>query len=456
MSSEHRLGHEPKANPASAAAWTGWLSGPELPSEVQRTYRNHLSYSLLLALAMGILANAPMMAIKAMGSPGWQLSFQITLSSIGMFAVLYLSNRMATRPKMPYVLLPGYATAAVVLAMSFVWHPLAFLIMLGVAVMLETVTRPAVSTVIRLNYPVTHRGAATGEIRKWFSLAFMSSGLASALALRWGAASPRSMIRVQMLLAAAAYLAAYLVFRRIPVKEPPTGSTEAAPAGRQLWATLRTVAADRRFRRYLLIGFLYAYGALVYVAFIPAFLIRSCNFGYVATTVATSILPGIIAFGATGVIGRWIDRVSVWRAWAWIRLGWGLDPLILAVTAPAALVYPPLLYVVPLTARATRGVIQGASWILWWQIGINHFAPPGEDTARYMGVLIFINGIARLAAPLTGALILHHVSAEAAFVTGGVLVLMAAGLSFLEARREAADPTLANMESFERTHTEKA
>jgi MFS family permease len=433
---------------------------------------------------MGILANAPLMAVKGLGSPGWQLHFQITLSSIGMFLVLYLGSRMATRPKLPFVLVPGYATAAVVLAMAFAWDPLVFLILLGLSVMLETVTRPAVSAVIRLNYPVTHRGAATGEIRKWFTLTFMATSLASSLALRWFEDAVQPMIRGQMLAAAGAYLAAYLVFRRIRVREPADRApvdgepvdgepADLAPADRStrgdepapapslssgeatVGETLRRIRADRRFVRYLLIGFLYAFGALVYAAFIPAFLMDSCGYGYVATALLVTIVPGIVAFGVTGVIGRWIDRVSVWRAWTWIRLGWGLDPLILAVTAPAALLYPPLLFVVPVLARTSRGVVQGGSWILWWQIGVNHFAPTEQDTSRYMGALIFMNGVARLAAPLAGAWIYHRCSAEAAFVIGGALVMLAALLSAREARREEADPTLATMADFEQRHLDE-
>ena len=39
-----------------------------------------------------------------------------------------------------------------------------------------------------------------------------------------------------------------------------------------------------------------------------------------------------------------------------------------------------------------RGSVQGGWWVLWWQIGVTHFAPPGQDTSRYMGIMVFLNG----------------------------------------------------------------
>ena len=59
-------------------------------------------------------------------------------------------------------------------------------------------------------------------------------------------------------------------------------------------------------------------------------------------------------------------------------------------------------FVLPLLGRVLRGSVQGGWWVLWWQIGVTHFAPPGEDTSRYMGIMVFLNGASQIAASLAG------------------------------------------------------
>jgi len=157
-----------------------------------------------------------------------------------------------------------------------------------------------------------------------------------------------------------------------------------------------------------------------------------------------------VAFFSTGLIGRWIDRTNPWNSWRWIRLGWGLDPLLLAAT-PAMMALSPVLAVATASlARVARGVVMGGSWILWWQVGVNHFAPLGGDTARYQGMALFINGFARLIAPLVGAWLLARGGIEAVFVAGGLVVLLSALLSSRELAREQQDTRLATMDQFEK------
>ena len=78
-------------------------------------------------------------------------------------------------------------------------------------------------------------------------------------------------------------------------------------------------------------------------------------------------------------------------------------------------------------ARVSRGSVMGGSWILSWQTGVSYFAPPGGDTARYMGVATFVNGLLRLAAALASSALLAGVPRWGVLLIGGLGVLLSAG-----------------------------
>jgi MFS family permease len=440
-------------DPGPRRTWLDRLKGPDLPPACRETYRRHLAYALADASAAGILANAPLMALKGLAGPDWQLSLQMAISGAGMLLLLWLGGMMADRRKMPFVVAPGLAYAACSLGMAMMQDVLPFLVLLGVGTLFETLARPAVTAVIRLAYPATVRGAAAGAVRGRHTAAFLASGLLSAWLLDATGGDARAMIAGQLVAAAVLSAAGFLAFSTIRI---PLGGASAAPGAaparpiREAW---RIVRDDGRFRRYLGVGLLYALGGMTYVSFLPVLFGKRLGYGYVESTLLLQVVPGVLAALSTGALGRWIDRVNPWRAWAWIRAGWGLDPVLLAATPALAAAWAPAAASVAVAGRACRGLVMGGSWILWWQVGVNHFAPPGGDTSRYAGIAMFANGIARIAGPLAGAWLLDVACLEAALAAGGGMVLLSAALSAREARREATDAGLATMDAFERGYT---
>jgi len=238
------------------------------------------------------------------------------------------------------------------------------------------------------------------------------------------------MIQWQLVLAGVASLVSFLCFRTIQIQSGTSPSNaeaageSAVPIG-QAWQILRR---DLRFRAYLMVGFLYALGGLIYVSYIPVIFHR-LQLGYFASALMLNTLPTILSVLTTSRLGAWMDRVNSWRAWAVIRLGWGLDALLLAAAIPLAAVSFPLALGLIILGRFCRGTVMGSSWILWWQVGVNHFAPPPETT-RYLGLILFVNGLARLAGPALGAVLLQgHCPLEIIFGLGGLLVILSAWLS---------------------------
>jgi MFS family permease len=449
------------------------LRGPELSGNAARTFRLHIIYALLDAAAGGILLNAPLIAIKSFQAANWHLPLREFYSGIGMIAALYLGSRMASRPKMPFVFIPGVVAGTCCLTMAAAsGNPFWFLTLLGVAAMFEIVTRPAVAAIVRANYPVEHRGHATGEVRKWSSLCFLTSSITSAIVLHlaakylavpdhgamagWGNQvlrwSAGHVAQILMVLAGLLSLTSFACFRKIHVDESlgpheDAGTPELRRSFREAFAVL---VRDVRYRRYLIGCFLDGFFQMLYFPLIWAFLSRDLKFGYIGCSALMHALPALAAFVATGALGSLFDRSNPWISWACVRFAWGLDALLLAATPLVALVFPPARILLPIGGRILRGTVQGGWWILWWQIGVTHFAPPGGNTSRYMGIMVFLNGTIRLSASAAGmALAAMAVSPRTLLLLGGIGVILSGVYSIYHAvwdRKQHHPETIAEFE----------
>ncbi len=462
----------------SAAAVRAWFRGPQLSDNPERTFRFHLAYAVLDGTAGGILLNAPIVAIKAFDAANWHLPLRELYSGIGMIAAVYLGSWMASRRKMPFVFVPGVLAGVSTLLMAGVTDSaFAFLTMLGIGAMFENITRPAVTTILRLNYPVQQRGHATGEARKWSSLAFVASSLVSAILLQVAAdyqqvraaLEPQNSVgmligwttahaaHLLMVLAGVLSISSFVCFRRIRVEEDPHQQRhDLRPEfGKTFRAALGVVAADRRYRRYLFGCFLDGFFQMLYLPLIWVFLSKELGFGYVGCSALMHAVPALVAFATTGLIGRVLDRTNPWISWAGIRFVWGLDAILLAATPYAATVFPPALVMLPVAGRVLRGSVQGGWWILWWQIGVTHFAPPGGDTSRYMGIMAFLHGAIRLTASAAGmALVAMAISPATLIALGGLGVILSGVYSLVNGLRERRDLHLESPADFERQFDE--
>ncbi len=450
-----------------------FLRGPELSGNAARTFRLHVIYALFDAAAGGILLNAPLIAIKSFQAANWHLPLREFYSGIGMIAALYLGSRMASRPKMPFIFIPGVVAGTCCLTMALAsGNAFWFLTLAGVGAMFEVVTRPAVTAVLRANYPVQRRGHATGEVRKWSSLCFLASSIASATvlhlaanylaapdqgamagwgnqALRWSAGH---VAQILMVLAGLLSLTGFACFRLIHVDESlvPQDDVGTPQLRNSFREALSVLVRDVRYRRYLIGCFLDGFFQMLYFPLIWAFLSRNLGFGYIGCSTLMHALPALAAFVATGALGRLFDRTNPWISWACVRFAWGLDALLLAATPLVALFFPPALFVLPIAGRVLRGTVQGGQWILWWQIGVTHFAPPGENTSRYMGIMVFLNGTIRLSASAAGmTLAAMAVSPQTLLVLGGIGVILSGVYSLYQAqwdRKQHQPETIAEFE----------
>jgi len=456
------------------------LRGPDLAGNARRTFRFHLAYAVLDAAAGGILLNAPLVALKAFQAANWHLPLRELYSGVGMIASLYLGSWMARRPKMPFVIIPGViAGISAALMATATGSAFWFLTLLGIGAMFEIVIRPPVAAILRLNYPVRHRGHATGEVRKWSSLSFVASNLLSALVLQLAVKSHSAVAAAQphafgghlwawssqhapqilMVLAAILGLSGLVCFRQIRVDEDPREHRyDLKPEiARSFRDAVGLVMRDGRYRRYLLGCFADGFCQMLYFPLILAFLSRDLRFGYVGCSALMHAIPALVAFAVTGALGNLFDRSNPWVSWAWVRFVWGLDALLLAATPFYAILFPPAVVILPVLGRVLRGGVQGGWWIMWWQIGVTHFAPPGEDTSRYMGIMVFLNGTIRLGASAAGmVLVAMAVPPGTLLIVGGLGVMAAGVYSLWQAARERRQRLPETMTEFETQFTKAA
>ncbi len=393
-----------------------------------------------------MLANGPTIGIKALRAADWHLALPMSLSGIGLFLTLALGVWMARRPKLPFAVVPGFASCAVCLGMTLAPDPLAFLFLLGVFNLLESISRPAITVIIRLNYPAESRGCVTGHLRRWSGGTFLLAALATARVLDRAGTWP--VIQTALATAAVLQMLAYLAFSRIHVRPEPRGEANALAQGgwSSLVGALAAIWGDSRFLRYLGGSMIFQLGSLLYEPIVRAFLSTELHFNYTQCVFIADVLPSTFSLTTTPRLGAWLDRTNPLIAWSLIRLGWGIDPLLLALSP----IWPAGAMAIASIARLIRGGVMNGSYILWWELGGNYFATRRELTSVYVGASFSVNGVQRMVGPPMGAYLGSVLSRRSVLVIGGLLVLLAAYLARRQAEDEKVDgryPTFADKES---------
>jgi MFS family permease len=381
-----------------------------------------MAYTLLDAVFAGILGNAPLMAVKAMGATDVQLELPLAMASLGLFGAVFSGAAMAGRRKKPFVVVPGVAGAIAAFLMAWMNSAQWFLAISGVISICDFAMRPAVPSIVRVIYPPHCRAHVSGTLRQYSSIAFLAATLLSASSLSVAGQHVRSLIHLQLALAGLASLAAYACFQQLPDRgdgDPDEAAPETSPEEDHKYPSL-TPLYDRRFRRYLACFFVYGFSNLFHSGIVPAFFARDLGLGYLQATLLLHIIPNVTAFLAGGRLTAWFDRTTIWRGYSFVALMWGLDPVLLAAL--------PSFWPTVIAARVMRGPATLGSMVLCFFTGVHSFARPGRNTSRYMSALFLVNGVARLAAPTCAAIMLGYWSRRSILLAGGIGVLVASAM----------------------------
>jgi MFS family permease len=237
---------------------------------------------------------------------------------------------------------------------------------------------------------------------------------------------------------AAAFLAcSYVAFALIRVQPDSPSIDEGSRPG--WWTTLpaatSTLSRDSRFLRYLLGCFVFGVSGLSYEPIVRSYFSNDLHLNYVQCVVLADVLPSVVSVLTIQRMGAWLDRTNPLVAWAVIRVGWGLDAILLAL-APG---WPVGTLAIGSLARVSRGSVMNGSWVLWWQLGTNYFATRRETTSIYMGCLLTMTGVQRLCGPQLGAFMAGRLSRRGVLLIGGLMVLVSAFLAWRQAEAERVD-----------------
>ncbi|QDU35498.1 Major Facilitator Superfamily protein [Poriferisphaera corsica] len=434
------------------------LKGLGLSREVVGRYRWQMGWAVAMAVTDGIMANAPVMALKSMAAEPWKLGVNLALSSVGMFASLWIGWLMARRRKKPFVVVPGLIYAVCVGMMTLTDQSLVFLSLLGVAMVFELMTRPAVTAIVRECYPAEVRSTLMGRIRAVTSVVFVGSVFGSAWVLdvvTKNGGDVLGAIDVLLWVGVGMVVLSLLMFWKIGVPRDGRGEREVVRDEGEGVTPWRTIGRDKRLHRYLLGCMMFGFGGLLYVSWVPKVLTGHLGMGYLMAAMFLHVLPACVQCVVVAPMGAWLDKVNVWKGWSCIRLLWGMDAVLLGV----AILLPGdggVALGLVVMARMLRGSAMGGSYVLWWQTGIHQFASPGADTSRYMSLQTAMNGVLRLVAPLVGMLMVAHGSLRWALAGGAGVIMLSVVHAMYEARREGIRPELANTASYEKSFEEKA
>jgi MFS family permease len=383
-----------------------------------------MAYTLLDAVFSGIMANTPVMAIKAMHATDAQLQLPVAMASIGIFTSVFTGVSMASRRKKPFVLVPGMAMGISALIMAWMHSAGWFLALSGMISIFDFSVRPAIPSIVRSIYPEHCRSHVSGTLRQYAAILFLVSSLSFAILLTSSGANVWPMIRWQLSAAGVLSLASFLCFRQLPRHgDGSLAESENAPgiAGNSWreWPML-TPFRDARFRRYLAAFFVFATSTLFYTGIIAPVFSHDLGYGYAGTTILIHIVPAIGAFAGGGRLTAWFDRTTVWKSFAVVTFLWAIDPLILSF-------FPSVLPLV-VVARLIRGPATVGSLVLSYYTGVHAFALPGRDTSCYMAAMFLINGLARLLGPVGAAVLSGHLSHSGILAIGGTGVLAASAM----------------------------
>ena len=403
---------------------------PTLPPLSRRAFRFQMAFTLLYAVFEGVIANAPLIAVKAMDASDVQLQMPLAMASIGLFVSALLGVVMARRRKKAFVVVPGMTGALAAMTMATMPAAGGFLFMAGIVSICDFAMRPAVPSVMRIVYPAHCRSRVSGTMRQYGSIVFLAATLLSATLLsRPGTLGVPRLIRIEMLVAAATCAVAFFCFSRLPDHgDGSEAEAEAVDDPKVSWeqAALKPWG-DRRFLGYLAAIFVFAFANLFHQGVIPSYFARDLRLGYVQTTLLIHVIPNLTAFFAGGFLTSWFERTSVWRSYSLVTLLWGLDPLIIAT---AAFSWPALIL-----ARSLRGPATLGSMVIAFFTGVHSFARPGSDTSRYMSAQLLVNGVARLAAPVAAGFALAFLTRRSIIFCGSLGILASSVMFWWYERR---------------------
>ncbi|MBN1809506.1 MAG: MFS transporter [Planctomycetes bacterium] len=416
-----------------------------IPLTARPTYYHNIRSALLTGLGFGMYRMADVVAKKAFGAPDWHVALIAAAPVAGSALCLLWGRLTAGRHKMPLVFATNIAGRVLLLAAGAAKTALSFTLLVSAAPFIWQAGQPAVTSIMRTNYPAEHRGRITGTLQAWSLLAASAAAFGSGLLLDANPGFYRMIFPVAGLLG----ILGFLRFARIRVRGEQHLEEEAHAAGRKgLAAPLR----DRRFMTFM--GWFFVAGSanLLTIPVLTIYMNDELKATYWQFSLAVVVIPQIVTFLVLPWCGKVLDRNNPLLLRSISHLAFGLAFFGMYVSALSGSLN--MMY----GAGVLYGISLGMSTIIW-SIGVMYFAPKNE-VATYMGVHMALTGVRGMTMPFLGAFLsratrdigLQWLSGPRfVFMLAGILSLVAGAMMINmvagERRRFGYLPTMAQAET---------
>ncbi len=406
----------------------GLLKLLDIDSSYRATVWPHtLAWLFLGVLGGGALQQIGFIVKKIGGSPALVTLVMIGPYVASLLAIVYVPW-LERREVRALVAIPRLLGAGLLGVTYIVSGPIGLGVVFLIAMIVSKVGDTFYGRLLGQMYPLHGTG-------RMLSLPmFVNAAAAASVAVIAGWILKRNAGAYEWLLPAcgAAGVMAALIVWRIPVHRV-TGK----PPRVSLGASLRQVAGDKAFLRWVLIysftsiGFWFSYSAL------PVFFEGGLGFGYLENGIAVAAFNASYCLGFL-VGGRFLDR---FRSLLTIMLGWslvGVGTLMIALGRGFGWV---------IAGQALAGLGLTGNDIAWYPV-VLEFAP-SRRIDRYMGFYMTVFGIRALAGGLiSGALMeLSPVGSWIALIAGSMSMLGGAGMMLAFRRRSSPNERSADADA---------
>ncbi|MFC1672117.1 MFS transporter [Planctomycetota bacterium] len=415
-----------------------------IPFLSRATYVHDLRAAMLFASSWGIANLSVIVAKKTFDTPHWLLAVMLSMNGVGMMFSMFWGNVIHHRRKMPFAFWPRVIGHVLLICVSFVSSATPFVIVTGMTMVLAGATIPAVTGILRSNYPPTHRGTIRGHVRaRFLTISVIAASVGS-----WILDLSPDAYRWLWPLAGMLGLLGDFEFGRIKVRHE--GAVETVKRARNLLRPLWVFLGDRRFIIFTCGMFMFGFPNLMLRFVVPVDLIENYGTGYTEAAMAFSILPEFLMIFTVAFWGRLVDRYNPVRLRAFFNYIWSVELLVLlsipfleSATGKGSGLW--WFY----GARCIRGFVMGGSGLLW-NLSVMYFARE-DDVPIYMGLHAGFTGIRSIIAPFIGSALYAAVGAQITYaicfgmmVAGGSIMF---GLSCAERDKNGRLPTFKQAET---------